>query len=195
MNIDILFSRTGEAGLIANENFPKKMAGVLIDTSTGAITIEYVDSDHLDMNIPLDLSLAPMFDSMMHIHVGAVKAGQIGQGYQVPIMIADDPYRGEMLAQIPTPSMPLSQFAHFIKKAMSGQPIHREDLGDETTTGCILGDAVPSTLQFAPHLAKRQSLEASPQMAPKGPAPSAPGLGLGGGTGTSGSKKTGDDNH
>ena len=55
--------------------------------------------------------------------------------------------------------------------------------------GCILGDASPSALQFAPHLARRVAMEASPQAAPSGP--SGPGLGGGGGGGRAGQIRTG----
>jgi hypothetical protein len=49
-------------------------------------------------------------------------------------------------------------------------------LGDEDGMGCILGDASPSSLEFAPHLARRHALEAKPNIAPV----NAPGMGLGG---------------
>lgn len=181
MNIDILFSARGEAGLVANQNFASKLAGVVLDKATGEMTLEYADSDYLALNIPLELARCSMFERVFHMHIGSVKNGQIGQAYQVPVMIQDDPYRGDVLAEIPASEYPLSEFQAFIKKAISGQPMHRDDVGDEGGVGCILGDAVPSALQFAPHLAQRQTLEAAPKMQPSGPAPSAPGMGMGGG--------------
>ncbi len=95
-------------------------------------------------------------------------------------MFLDDPYRGEAFKNVKQPANPLVAFDYFVKSCTSGQPVHREDLSDDSA-GCVLGDAVPSALQFAPHLARRHAIEAAPKMAPNAPGPSTPGLGSGGG--------------
>ena len=184
MNIDILFTDKGEAGLISNENLVKKVAGVLLDTANGTLTLEFVDMDYQELNIPIDTLFFETLDRVQQIHLGAVKDGNIAQAYQIPFMFLDDPYRGEALSRLKPVQNPLAAFGYFIKSCTKGQPVHRDDLGDETAMGCVLGDSGPSTLQFAPHLARRHQMEIAPKAAP-----SAPGIGpgLGGSTSTSSS--------
>jgi hypothetical protein len=183
MNIDLLFTQEGEAGLITSENLVKKVAGVLFDTESAILTLEFADMDYMDLNIPVEQGFAHYLDLNNIIHIGAVKNNHIGQAYQVPLMFSDDPYRAEMM-DMQANDTPLAQFGYFIKQCIAGQPVFREDLGDEDTMGCILGDASPSALEFAPHLARRYAQEIRPSAAPS---INAPGMGLGsGGGGNSG---------
>lgn len=182
MNIDLLITNTGEAGLIASDNFIKKITGAVLDTATGVMVLEYVDSDYLDLNIPVEADFFETLESNQQIHVGAIKNANISQAYQIPLMFLDDPYRGQQLGKARQSAQPLLAFGAFLKRCVNGQPVHRSDLGDESAMGCILGDASPASLQFAPHLARRAALEAGPRTpAPRGPGPSGPGLGSGGG--------------
>ncbi len=193
MNIDLLFTSEGESGLIASENLFKKAAGIVFDPDTGNLTIEYVDMDFIELNIPVESEFNATLDATSAIHIGAVKDGAIGQAYQVPFMLLNDPYRTNALAAGVESQIrnPLAAFDYFVKQAVFGQPVHREDLGDEDAMGCILGDASPSSLQFAPHLARRHQMEIAPSAAPRGPAgPSGPG-GVGGGGGGVSTKGTG----
>lgn len=182
MNIDLLFTAQGEAGLIASENFVQKIAGVVFDSESGLLTLEYIDMDFLELNIPIEEEFNATLDMCPQIHIGAIKDANIAQAYQVPFMFLDDPYRGEALRHMQQPNNPLEAFNYFVKATVFGQPVHRTDLGDESAMGCVLGDAVPSALQFAPHLARRHQMEIAPKAAPSGPGPSAPGLGGGGGS-------------
>ena len=191
MDIDLLFTETGEAGLICSENLVKKALGLLFDMQTGLMSIEYADMDALDFNIPIDEEFHETLDRCQFLHIGAVKEGNIAQAYQIPLMFLDDPYRGEMLGRTPQAKNPLQAFDFFIKRCVQGQPVHRDDLGDESNAGCVLGDAVPSALQFAPHLARRHAMEVRPVAAPSGP--NVPGMGLGGSGGGRGGRITRSD--
>ena len=180
MNIDLLFTETGEAGLICNENPVKKAIGLVFDTQTGILTAEYADMDFLEFNIPVEPDYFEALDRNQHIHIGAIKEGNISQAYQVPFMFLDDPYRTQNMKKVPQLPNPLQAFEFFVKSCIAGQPIYRDDLGDEAASGCVLGDAIPSSLQFAPHLARRVAMEAGPKAMPSlNLGPSAPGLGLG----------------
>lgn len=178
MNIDLLLTEHGEAGLICSENPVKKAIGIVFDTQSGMLTAEYADMDYLEFNIPVDSDHFETLDQMGQIHMGAVKNGNISQAYQIPFLFLDDPYRTESLQNVKQLPNPLQAFERFVKSCVIGQPVHREDLGDESAMGCVLGDAVPSSLEFAPHLARRHAMEASPKAAPQ-LGPSGPGLGLG----------------
>ncbi|MFK7839898.1 MAG: hypothetical protein AB8B83_06150 [Bdellovibrionales bacterium] len=182
MNIDLLFTQNGEAGLICNENPIKKTIGMTFDTQTGMLTAEYADMDFLELNIPVEMDFLEALDRNQQIHIGAVKEGNISQAYQVPFMFLDDPYRTQNMQAAKQVPNPLQTFENFVKSCVAGQPVHREDLGDEDAMGCVLGDAVPSSLEFAPHLARRVQMEAGPKAMPSlNLGPSAPGLGGGGG--------------
>ena len=184
MDIDLLFTEKGGAGLIANENFVKKMLGAVLDTKTGLFIAEFNDGDFMETNIPVEGEYFDTLDHCAIIHIGAVKNGNIAQAYQVPLMFADDPYRNQAMQAI-QPKNPLASFGYFLKSCVFGQPVHREDLGNESTMGCILGDATPSSLEFAPHLARQHQMEisAAPTPAPQ----NVPGMGLGGSSSSGGS--------
>jgi hypothetical protein len=184
MNIDLLFTENGEAGLISSENLVKKASGIVLDTKNGVLTLEYVDSDYEELNIPVESEFFGILEYCGRVHVGAIKNGNIAQAYQIPFMFLDDPYRGQDIEQLVQPKNPLHAFGLFVKKVISGQPVHRSDLGDETAMGCVLGDASPASLQFAPHLQRRVALEAGPRAVPthalRYGGPATPGLGGGG---------------
>lgn len=184
MDIDLLFTNQGKAGLVANENFMKKAVGAILDTQTGLISIEYSDMDVLETNIPVDPEYFETLDYNPILQIGAVKGGNIAQAYQIPLMFADDPYRNQNNAHIQPPKNPLIAFEHFVTSCKVGQPVYRDDLGDESTMGCILGDASPASLEFAPHLARRHKMEVAPTLAPG----NVPGLGLGGSGGGNASR-------
>jgi hypothetical protein len=145
MNIDLLFTPKGESGLICSENLIKKAIGILFDPQSGTMSIEYADADHMDLNIPVEDEFFERLDFCPHLHIGAVKDGKIAQAYQVPLMMLNDPYRGEMLRRAQPPDKPLAAFQYFIKSCVFGQPVHRDDAGDEDTLGCILGEAQPAS--------------------------------------------------
>jgi len=182
MNIALLFTTQGECGLLANSNLIQRAAGTVFNGESGLLTIEFADMDYMDLNIPVGNDVDGTLEFSFLMHVGAFKNGHIAQAYQVPFMIADDPYRAEMMKPGKIPDNPLVAFETFIRRCAFGQPVHREDLDDEESMGCMLGDAVPSSLEFAPHVARRRNFEATPKLAPG----HAPGLGLGtsGGGGT-----------
>ncbi len=177
MNIDLLVTQKGEAGLLCSKNLIAKALGAILDTENGLLSLEFEMMDQMDMNIPIESEFFDLLDNTPFLHVGSVKDNKIGQAYQIPLMILNDPYRTQLLQHSRLPDKPLSAFHYFVKGCVLGQPIHRDDMGDEDTSGCILGDVTPSSLEFAQHLVKRHGLELQNIHAPE---MNAPGLGLGG---------------
>ncbi|MBG78432.1 MAG: hypothetical protein CL570_05315 [Alphaproteobacteria bacterium] len=192
MDIDLLFTNEGVAGLICSENLVKKAIGILFDNQTGMMNIEFADMDMLEFNIPIDQTFWETLDFNPTLHIGSVKNGAIGQAYQVPLMFLDDPYRGEKLGSLPPMPKPLAAFNAFVTRCTVGQPVHRDNLDDDSNTNCVLGDASPASLQFAPHLARQHSLEVRPAAAPSAPGFSAPGMGGSTSSGRSTYYNTGD---
>lgn len=184
MDVDLLLTPKGEVGLLSNENLIKKVAGIILDTDNGILTLEFTDMDFLDLNIPVEQEHFGTLDLCPLIHIGAIKNKHISQAYQVPLMFLDDPYRAELFKNVKPSSKPLDAFYYFLTNCVLGQPVHRKDAGNEDSLGCILGDNMPSDLQFAPHLARRHSIETRPEAIHT---PNAPGIGLGGSTGSASS--------
>lgn len=180
MDIDLLVTDGGQAGLLSSENFVKKAVGLLFDHESGLMSLEFADMDHLDLNIPVEPEFFETLDANAQIHIGSVMDGKIAQAYQIPLMFLNDPYRAEAFEHVLPPARPLAAFYYFVKNCRLGQPVHRADAGNEETAGCILGDNAPSSLEFAKHLARRHGMEAVQQ---KIAAPNAPGLGLSGSAG------------
>lgn len=182
MNIDLLFTADGTAGLIASTNFPHKVVGVLFEPSSGTLSLEFANMHTLLLNIPVEEAGQVMLETLYFPFIGAIKAGHIAQAYQAPLVILGHVMHASMAAHAAPYRSPLLAFESFMTACVTGQPVHRIDLSDEGTVGCVLGSAAPTTLVFAPHLLPQRALEA----APRGPAPKGPGLGLGGGGSTGG---------
>ncbi len=75
----------------------------------------------------------------------------------------------------------IAQAEQWLKTVISGQPIHRDDLGEENESSGTLRGVSPSVLQLAPQLQRELSNELA--TAPKvdlGPRISTPGMSPGG---------------
>lgn len=75
----------------------------------------------------------------------------------------------------------IQQAEHWLKTVVTGQPLHRDDLGAEDESSGSLRGVSPATLQLAPQL--KQELAQELQNAPKvdlGPRISTPGMSPGG---------------
>ncbi|PCI00724.1 MAG: hypothetical protein COB76_02885 [Alphaproteobacteria bacterium] len=75
--------------------------------------------------------------------------------------------------------MSIAQAQHWLKTVVSGQPIHRDDLGAEDDSSGTLRGVSPATLELAPQLQRElsQELAAAPKQELK---ISAPSMGMGG---------------
>ena len=76
--------------------------------------------------------------------------------------------------------MSIAQAQHWLKTVVSGQPIHRDDLGVENESSGTLRGVSPSTLQLAPQLQRELTQELQNAPKPVAPSISAPKMGLGG---------------
>lgn len=77
--------------------------------------------------------------------------------------------------------MSIIQAEHWLKTVVSGQPIHRDDLGEEDSSSGALRGISPSVLKLAPQLQREMAMELSNAPRPT-PTPSAPKMGPGGNT-------------
>lgn len=178
MNIDLLLTDQGEPGLVSDTGFDHPVAGVMYDAESGQITLEFGEAEPLELNIPIGSETGDGLRHIIEIQVGIIERGMIADNRQVPLVLLNDPFGGGNAGRFAVrPRNSVSSFESFMRRCTSGQPVHRDDLGDERHAGSILGSVSPAVLQFAPHLARQKTLEASPHLAP---APPAPGMGPGG---------------
>ena len=186
MNIDLLQSKDGHMAIVGDRTFDSPVAGVMFDIQTGLMSLEFADLDPLDMNIPVEQDFAAKFDLILDIYVGTIENGSIADARRVPVILINDPFGGGNTGRFAVkPGRALGAFEHFLKKCIAGQPLHREDLGDEHSASGVMGGINPAVLQFSPQLARQRAIEAAHRAAPVA-APSAPGFGpkgMGGGGG------------
>lgn len=178
MNIDLLLTDKGEAGLVCDRAAGCAVAGIMFDSDTGLMTIEYTELDPLELNIPVDDSYIEALYYATSIQVGTIIGGEIRESCQVPLLLLNDPAANNDRARFAKPRASVLAFEYFLKSAVQGQPLHRDDLGDDSGTS-VMGGMSAAVLKFAPNLARQRTREITPTLAPKGPNP--PGLGLGGG--------------
>lgn len=179
MNIDLLLTRQGDAGLICDTGFESPVAGVLFDAQMRQMTLEFANMDTADMNIPVEDDMTEALLWATAIQVGVVGDGKIQDSRRVPLMLLNDP-DGMPGRDLPVKSSSsVRAFENFLKNCVAGQPLHRADLGNEGGAGSVVGGINRAVLEFAPHLARQRTLEASHDLNMGGPA--APGPKMGGG--------------
>ena len=183
MDIDLLLTEKGQAGLVADKAFESAIVGVLFDAETHSLTLE-LKEESLELNIPVDSEFAPALLYSTAVQIGVLDRGIVQDSWQVPLLLINDPEARAPGRERPMrPSNSVMAFERFLQGAAAGQPVHRDDLGDESSADSVMSGLNTAILKFAPHLARQRALEAAPKMAPQGPSgPSGPG-GMGGGGG------------
>ena len=189
MNIDLLITQHNEVGLLCDQSFEGPMSGAIFDAETGEMTIEFGDAgEAYHLNIPVEDGFRDTLLFAQQLQVGMLENGLIAQSLQVPLLYLNDPYGSEFgQTALRRATHSLIGFEQFMKRCITGQPAHREDLSDENSRGCVLRGMDPSALQYVPQLIRQRMLEASPKLGPTLDGPSiglAPGMAPGGGSGT-----------
>ncbi len=187
MNIDLLVSNQNIVGLVSDEPIRGNIAGVMFDAETGVMILEFTDVDSLELNIPVEMRIAAIIMERLDIQYGVLDNGVFGETRQLPLILQNDPFGGGNAGHFAVkPRNSVMDFENFMKRAVSGQPVHRNDLGDESAADSVMSGFNPAILQFAPHLSRQRTMEASPKMQPSGPA--GPSMGMGGGGGGGGGR-------
>ena len=180
MNIDLFLGPHGEAGLLCDRIPGPDVAGAIFDAQTMELTIEYAQAEEpLHLNIPVEAEYRDVLLFSHKIYIGMLKDGLIAETLIVPLLYLNDPYgsdfgQGSPLAKA---KRSLIGFEQFMKRCDAAQPVHREDLGDENSAGCVLRGMDPHALEFVPQLVRQRMLETGPRAATIA---SAPGLHMGG---------------
>lgn len=187
MNIDLFLGPHGEAGLLCDRIPGPDVAGVIFDAQTLDLTLEFAgDADPLHLNIPVEDSYRDLLLFAHKLYVGMIKDGLIAETLVVPMLYLNDPYGSEFGQSSPLAKTrrSLIGFEQFMKRCDTAQPVHRDDLGDENSLGCVLRGMDPRALTFVPQLVRQRMLETGPRAAPLVTVPAA-GLHIGGGSAAS----------
>lgn len=179
MDIDLLITAEGDAGLVSDGAFAHPVAGAMFDVQAHTVTLELADMESMELNIPVGSDYVPALLYAMAIQVGVVENGRIEESWQVPLMMINDPEARPGRERPVRRGSSVTAFERFVKGAVAGQPVHRDDLGNEASADSVMAGMNKAVLQFAPHLARQRTLEAQPNHVPS----FAPGLGMGGGSG------------
>lgn len=168
MNIDLFLSKHGESGLLCDRVPEAPVAGVIFDAQTLELTIEYTgDNDPLHLNISVETIYTDLLLFSHKIYIGALNNGLIAETLLVPMLYLNDPYGGDFGQGSPLGKTrrSLIGFEQFMKRCHAAQPVHRDDLGDEDSSGCVLRGMDPQALQFVPQLVRQRMLETGPRAA------------------------------
>ena len=194
MNIDLLMTVHNQPGLVCDAPLDGSVAGIIFDAATTQLTLELTSLETLETNIPIEDKFAQTLFYTDTLQFGLIYDGQVQDSRQVPLMVVNDPHFAHDYSRAPAQaSNSVLQFEHFMKTAVTGQPVHRDDLGDENALDGVMGGLSGAMVEFAPHLSRQKTMEAAPKAAPRMAGPGPSGMGGGGGGGYVPPKRTDDD--
>jgi len=184
MQIDLLATPRGEIGIVSNRAFESDVSGVIFDVAERSLTLEFGASmDSLKLNVPVSEEFVDTLRHAPFMHVCAVAAGRMVSAKQAPLVKVsvneDDFVYGDARTGV-------THVQNWIREAKFAQPVHRDNLADESSSGGVLRGLSRGTLQVAPQLAQqlvqeralaqKAQLQNAPRMAPPslGPGTSQP---------------------
>lgn len=166
MNIDLFLAAHGESGLLCDRVPAAPVAGVIFDAQTLELTLEFAAAEEpLHLNIPVEDAYRDEMLFSHKIYIGMLKDGLIAETLLVPMLYLNDPYGSDFGQGSPIAKTrrSLIGFEQFMKRCINAQPVHREDLGDEDSIGCVLRGMDPHALEFVPQLVRQRMLETGPR--------------------------------
>lgn len=182
MNIDLLMTRTGLSGIVCDTSLEHPITTVLLDPVGGIMNLETADMDSIEMNIPVSEEFLSILCYTPNLQFGVIEHKVIQDTKTLRLMLLSEPefgppphFHGERMGNS------VMAFEGFLKNVVTGQPLYRDDLGDEGSLDGVMAGLNKAVLDFAPQLARQKSMEAAPVATPN-----VPGLGLGGGGGGGG---------
>lgn len=180
MNIDLFLSPHNECGLLCSKEFKNLPAGTIFDAETMELTFEFIEDAPFHLNITVEEDLKDKILLARKLYIGFLRDGLVADTIEVPMLYLNDPYGSDFNNQgkLGRPLSSMIGFEQFMKRCISAQPIHREDLGDENSNGSVLNGMDPKQLEFVPQLIRQRLLENAPA-GPSGPSgPSGPAVGF-----------------
>lgn len=177
MNIDLLMGKFSQSGLLCSRAFKQNPIGAIFDVQARALILEFSgDIDPLHLNISVEERFTEQLLTDRALYIVALDNNMIAEAIEVPLAYLNDPYGGSFDPQsMVAPHRAVIAVEQFLKRCSFAQPIHRSDLGDESTLSGITGGEDVRGLKFSPALLRARELERTPSAAPV----HAPNFGLG----------------
>ncbi|NBX66488.1 MAG: hypothetical protein EBQ96_05775 [Proteobacteria bacterium] len=87
MQIDLLATRSGELGILANGSFSSDVSGVIFDVAERSLTLEFGASmDSLKLNCPVGEDFVPWLKAREFMHICCIEKGRMIYAKQVPVV-------------------------------------------------------------------------------------------------------------
>lgn len=174
MNIDLLVTRQGEVGLVADAKPDKPPEAVELDGRNGQMTLRLRGGGTMDLNVVVDPSYIDIMAHCPTIHFGVVQANLITDVQEATLTIWNLSSGIEAKSMRPRGSP--AAFEIFMRRAWGGQAVHRSDLADDRRLNGMLLGVSPASLKFSPALIRGTTFEPSPSPRPAPAyAPASPG--------------------
>lgn len=173
MNVDLVMS-DNEAGLISDKLPQKPMVGLLFDLETRMMTLEIKDDDSIHFNIPVHDDFVATLEARPYLHFGFMKDEEMLEALQIPLAILSPAYsfRDSLMGMsVQRTQRSVMQITNFLRNVKSGQPINRENIGDESGLKPVSAGLNPAILKYAPFLKQQMSMEKSQEVKPVQPKP------------------------
>jgi hypothetical protein len=171
MNIDLFQSKSDKCGLISHGMFTEPPAGALFDAQIMEMTLEFVNSDPVHMNINVDFAMRDVLLESNSIYFGVISNGTITESLTTPLMILNDPFEADTTVHNLDKSLqtkPQTQtmrsvlgFDGFMKESRFAQAIHRDDLENEAEIKSVMQGQNLQSLTYAAPLERSKKLEAT----------------------------------
>lgn len=150
-------TRHGEAGLVGDRMLPEPVQAVVLDVPAAELVLKFHRTADLRLNIPVDHALLGRLVLQPEMHIGIIRDGEIVSVEQCPLHLLNNP-----IATGGTPArarISPSAFEAFMKRCVTGQPVHRDDIKNETSVGGVLQGVSPAVLKFAENIQQQRELE------------------------------------
>lgn len=186
MNIDLLLTSKGEPGLICDGPFDAPAVAVIFDLQERQLYVEMEESDSLPLNISISEEFIEDLTYSDIIGIGVIVEEEITESLQVPVITLEEgDFRPSLKNMSGGRTSSVVYFERFLKSCSKGQPIHRDDLGNEASINTVMQATQMMAPQFSPKLEHQRRLEAGPRTPGPVNAPqfSGPGGGASGGGG------------
>jgi hypothetical protein len=186
MELDLLINKTGEYGIVTTHQFEAKPSAAFFDHDTLRLSLEFSETmDSVPLNVTVALDHAEALILRNQIYFVVYEGDFIVMAETIPLIhtgaTAGSSTSGQAYGTI-------SQAEYWLKTAIQGQPIHRDNLGHENASGGVMRGVSPKVLRLAPQLQRQLAQERA--NAPKpAPALTVPTMGMGGNSG--GGRSTG----
>lgn len=162
MNIDLFLTQHNEAGLVCGGVFAHPVAGIILDAQTSEFTLEFSNGETFHLNIPMEEAHREKLLFSHRMFVGLLENKMLADSYEVPLLYLNDPYGSDFgqSSSLSKPIRSIPAFEQFMKRCSFAQALHRDNLGDESTSRSVLQGVNPQKLDYTPALARQRQMEA-----------------------------------